>query len=747
MSSSVQATSTLLTTTVVGEYSSTSFSAASPEFVPSACKASAAGEIGLDYPDQEDDAKASAKLADSAVKSPPWRQVPWRQKNTSTIEVNDSADAQAAAVARGGKSPPWRQAALRFCDEDGEPSRQLSSVSTCVGSPATSTCAGSQAGSSHDSDASDQEHASGDEGDDATLAVSNETDDEQALDLEQPECLSIQAMMRWRHACDHDIDLDHQVVAGVLCRSEKKCAAMPNAAAYVQQAFVWPRAEEVAHDNQSWMQQRSKLNGSAKPFEPKFHFVNPQMSPDVSAPVSSPDHRGAPPSKEGAPKLKSSESSWAAQQAARRAAKQGTDNQSTRSDAEVVRAIKSILNKLTVEKFPQLCEKLLTCGICTASHLETLMQEVFEKATTQHGFISVYADLCVRLQSHFARQPVADDPKLFKTLLLNTCQASFERHLKAPANVDSLAEDERANFEHRCKTQMLGNIKFVGALLVRQVLASKVMVGIVEELFSGSTPLMLELLAALLTVIGPTFDTPEWAGRRFFEDVFERLSSLSSQDDVNARVRCLLKDVIELRAAGWQERLPKKAEGPSTLKEVADTFAAEAASNSATPTAAFSRRWHGDQRDWRSGSSPVASKATQAAQPARPPGSWGDNFDQNACRAEIALALAELRAFHDVTAASARVAALAVPLARQADAIGIVLGLVAEESAHAVRKLCLEVVVRLFMDGHWQPSALGKGLRSFLDICADLKIDVPELRDITEELLSPKTKKGRQQAA
>jgi hypothetical protein len=37
----------------------------------------------------------------------------------------------------------------------------------------------------------------------------------------------------------------------------------------------------------------------------------------------------------------------------------------------------------------------------------------------------------------------------------------------------------------------------------------------------------------------------------------------------------LLKDVLELRAAKWQDKKPKKMEGPSTLKAVADTQASD----------------------------------------------------------------------------------------------------------------------------------------------------------------------------
>ena len=65
----------------------------------------------------------------------------------------------------------------------------------------------------------------------------------------------------------------------------------------------------------------------------------------------------------------------------------------------VRRSVKSILNKLTVEKFEKLYAKLLECGIRTAEHAELLAQEIFEQATLQHNFVGMYADLCSRFFS------------------------------------------------------------------------------------------------------------------------------------------------------------------------------------------------------------------------------------------------------------------------------------------------------------------------------------------------------------
>merc|ERR1719446_1032782 len=102
--------------------------------------------------------------------------------------------------------------------------------------------------------------------------------------------------------------------------------------------------------------------------------------------------------------------------------------------------MKSILNKLTVEKFERLYQQLLECGIETQGHIETLMSEVFEKATTQHHFVSMYTELCIKVNEWILERDIkGEDGKTvsFKRILLNQCQDSFEKYLgKPPENLE-----------------------------------------------------------------------------------------------------------------------------------------------------------------------------------------------------------------------------------------------------------------------------------------------------------------------
>merc|ERR550525_326001 len=120
---------------------------------------------------------------------------------------------------------------------------------------------------------------------------------------------------------------------------------------------------------------------------------------------------------------------------------------------------------------------------------------------------------------------------------------------------------------------MIGNIRFVGALLAKNMVASSVIVAVTTELLAKpSIPQALECLAAFLTTVGGMFDQREdWKYRDKLRKVFADVERLSRDaEHVPARIRCLLSDVLDLRKAGWQDQkqATKSVDGPMTLEEV-----------------------------------------------------------------------------------------------------------------------------------------------------------------------------------
>lgn len=279
-------------------------------------------------------------------------------------------------------------------------------------------------------------------------------------------------------------------------------------------------------------------------------------------------------------KLEVSANSWVSQQ--RRI------HDSISSDAEVVRSIKSILNKLTIEKFDALYAKLLACGVSKPEHVQILVSEVFDKATAQHHFIEMYADLCMRLDRDLSgHEAMASCQGGFRKILLEQCQSKFEQTLAPPSfsdeSMDAEAIMEAADRHKQC---VIGNIQLVGTLLVRGMLSSRILFACAQELLRDpSLPQALETLATFLRVVGPKFDNKAWSHHAQLSSIFDRVDEITRDKTVPPRLRFLLRDVLDLRIASWVDtkKATKKTEGPMKLEEVSRKVASEEAAQIQTP--------------------------------------------------------------------------------------------------------------------------------------------------------------------
>jgi len=424
----------------------------------------------------------------------------------------------------------------------------------------------------------------------------------------------------------------------------------------------------------------------------------------------------ASPKAEPDDRLTVSASSWVARQRKK--------DQFECDDERVARTVKSILNKLTLEKFSSLAAQLLDCGVSKTRHVEMLIHEVFEKATSQHHFIDMYADLCVVLHEHFTAHPfdsaAGNEQRVtFKKLLLGECQASFERLVTPPEAVAEPGSEEQRRAEARYKMHMLGNIKLIGGLLSRGMLAGKVAIAIMEELLSNPTPEALESVAALLTATGSTFDKPGWQYHAALNYIFERVKVIAKQKQTKPRERCLLQDLLDLRANGWEDQRQGRKERAATLAEVAQ----QAAGGASTPTAV---------RKVRVTQKPAAGRQRKRGVLASPKA-----FDREAFREESRKVFRELRHSADIGEARERLAALGKPpLEEQHEEVCELLALLVQEGSVETRRRCTAAMVEM-LQGQWQPDALRRGIDMFLsEIAPDLCCDVPALPQIMAELRS-----------
>ncbi len=227
-----------------------------------------------------------------------------------------------------------------------------------------------------------------------------------------------------------------------------------------------------------------------------------------------------------------STTSWMAKLKAKKmeSSTNGKTSEVEEKEAEEKR-MKGLLNKLTLEKFDKVSEELISIiceSKCNTRGIPALMAMLFTTATTQHHFVPIYTQLCVKIHAAAEalndkeengtaleeeiekacaeagvndiedqdkqkeeRQKIAENLEAtrekrekvnFKRILLNQCQQSFETYLAPPEGFDGLTGEDLYVAQVKYKTKMLGNIKLVGELLRHKMIASKIFICICDEL-------------------------------------------------------------------------------------------------------------------------------------------------------------------------------------------------------------------------------------------------------------------------
>lgn len=91
--------------------------------------------------------------------------------------------------------------------------------------------------------------------------------------------------------------------------------------------------------------------------------------------------------------------------------------------------VRSVLNKLTPQKFNTLVEQVRSLPIDTQERLQGVINLVFEKAVDEPSFSVEYALLCKELaQMEVAGYEGQDSSVSFKKLIITRCQKEFEKN-------------------------------------------------------------------------------------------------------------------------------------------------------------------------------------------------------------------------------------------------------------------------------------------------------------------------------
>lgn len=257
-------------------------------------------------------------------------------------------------------------------------------------------------------------------------------------------------------------------------------------------------------------------------------------------------------------------------------------------EQQIERDVRSLLNKITPDNLLTIVDQLALIMLERASELEFVISIIFQKALCEPHYCETYADMIYSLRSRYPEFPPeneGDKPITFTRVLLNTCQNEFET---IPTTLEpteeeraSHNEDELVILEKKKKDKVLANMKFIGHLFLRQLLAVKVIGQVVHDLIGIKEQLpeehMIECVCELLQTIGFTLEGTQH-GKLLMSQFAARLMDLMKpgKDNKSAfskRIRFCIQDMLDLRQQGWQKKLFK--EQAKTLDEVRKTAVKE----------------------------------------------------------------------------------------------------------------------------------------------------------------------------
>ncbi|OQR94924.1 eukaryotic translation initiation factor [Achlya hypogyna] len=264
---------------------------------------------------------------------------------------------------------------------------------------------------------------------------------------------------------------------------------------------------------------------------------------------------------------------------------------------EYLQQVQAILNKLSVEKFDRLSDQLINVAVNSLDVLRGAIDMVVKKAQMEWHFSAMYAELCTKMARTDMPLVVTEEEaegerntaKLFRTLLLTRCQKEFEVTPLTSLNesdTDALSAEALAEKSLLLKRATLGHIRFIGELYKQGMLSSRIMHECIQRLFGNldaPDEESLECLCKLISTVGARLDERAQAvpvEKTLMEQYFDLIAKLSvAKDKLCTRVRFMLQDLIDLRAAKYVSRI--KEVKATTIAEIHAQVAREERSKAA----------------------------------------------------------------------------------------------------------------------------------------------------------------------
>ncbi|KAH3901776.1 uncharacterized protein SCODWIG_03589 [Saccharomycodes ludwigii] len=260
---------------------------------------------------------------------------------------------------------------------------------------------------------------------------------------------------------------------------------------------------------------------------------------------------------------------------------------------EVEKKMKSLLNKLTLEKFDSISTKI--SAIANQSKYEedgttmkACLRLILDKACDEPHWATMYAKLFGVIVQN-ANEELKDseyEQKKGNYLVLHyiflIIKGEFDKGWidKLPTKEDGTPlEPEMMSDDYyvmaAAKRKGLGLVRLIGHLYQTNLLGSTVVMSCFRKFLAdinGDHPQeeTLESLLELLQTVGSKFETAEIGnitGGVLLDLTFDRLQVIINKDLCSSRIKFKLMDLSDLRLEGWVDEKKKNA-GPKTISEI-----------------------------------------------------------------------------------------------------------------------------------------------------------------------------------
>ncbi|XP_015438876.1 PREDICTED: eukaryotic translation initiation factor 4 gamma 3-like isoform X3 [Dufourea novaeangliae] len=249
--------------------------------------------------------------------------------------------------------------------------------------------------------------------------------------------------------------------------------------------------------------------------------------------------------------------------------------------------VRSVLNKLTPQKFNTLIDQVRALNVDTPERLQGVINLVFEKAVDEPNFSVAYALMCKELSTmqvsggDKSSSDTQECSYTFRKLIVGRCQAEYERNSITEEarsirlkEIDESTDPEKKkelqvaleDEERRLRIKSLGNMRFIGELYKQDMIPTKIMHTCIQQLLHQNDEDSLEGLCKLLATIGNKLELKSEEEIQEYISKMHDIVARRGPGKISSRIRFMLQDIIDLRARKW---VPRRIDStPKTIDQI-----------------------------------------------------------------------------------------------------------------------------------------------------------------------------------